>query len=245
MVKYFLITLISFCFASSLNAQTKSTIAPKDTASYRLERAVYFNALRYSDLNVAKSAIFKMMAINPLDKTLKDSLLFIYFNAGSFGQCILLSRELLAENPSRNNILEIKAIAEQNLGMVKEALISYEKLFSESKNLFHQYQMAVLQYQLKRYGECNQNIGDIIKDDKSLSEKVNISTGQENQKVILKAAAYNIRGVMQLEGKRDEEAKADFQEALKIQPDFALAQNNIQLIEKKVKQSPGKPAVKK
>ena len=245
MLKYFLITFLTFCFISSSNAQTKSTVAPKDTASYRLERDVYLNALKYSDLNVAKSAIFKMIAINPFDKSLKDSLLFIYFNAGSFGQCILLSRELLAENPSRNNILEIKAIAEQNLGLVKDALISYEKLFSESKNLFHQYQIAVLQYQLKRFGECNQNISDIIKDDKSLSEKVNINTGQENQKVILKAAAYNIRGVMQLEGKRDGEAQADFREALKIQPDFVLAQNNIQLVEKKVKASPTKPPAKK
>ncbi|MBC7389128.1 MAG: tetratricopeptide repeat protein [Opitutaceae bacterium] len=245
MLKYLLITFFTLCFISLSNAQTKSTISPKDTATYRMERDVYFNALKYSDLNVAKGAIFKMMAINPLDKSLKDSLLFIYFNAGSFGQCILLSRELLAENPSRNNILEIKAIAEQNLGLVKDALVSYEKLFSESKNLFHQYQIAVLQYQLKRYGECNQNISDIIKDDKSLSEKVNINTGQENQKVILKAAAYNIRGVMQLEGKRDEEAKADFKEALKIQPDFALALNNIQLVEKKVKPSPAKPSVKK
>ena len=118
MLKYFLITFLTFCLISSSNAQTKSTITPKDTATYRLERDVYFNALKYSDLNVAKSAIFKMIAINPLDKSLKDSLLFIYFNAGSFGQCILLSRELLAENPSRNNILEIKAIAEQNLGLV-------------------------------------------------------------------------------------------------------------------------------
>ena len=245
MLKYFFVTFLSALFVISIQAQTKTTISAKDTTAYRLEKDVYFNALKYSDLAVAKSAVFKMIALNPGDKSLKDSLLFIYFNAGSFGQCILLSRELLAENPSRNNILEIKAISEQNLGLVKEALISYEKLFSESKNLFHQYQMAVLQYQLRRFGECVQNIDEIIKNEKSLSEKVNISTGQDNnQQVILKAAAYNIRGVMNLEGKRDIEANADFKEALKIQPDFALAKNNVQLSAKKIKPATSKPTGK-
>lgn len=244
MKNYFL--LLAFFVSSFAFAQSKSGLAAKDTAAYRLEKDVYTNALKYSDLSVAKSAVYKMMALNPSDKTLKDSLLYIYFNAGSFGQSILLCRELLAVDGSRSNILEIKAVAEQNLGLVKDALESYEKLFTQSKNIYHQYQIAVLQYQLKRYGECNANITEIVKNEKSSSEKVNITISQqENQQVILKAAALNILGVMNMEGKRDEEAKFNFQEALKIQPDFVLAKNNLTLIEKKAKPSTtSKPAGK-
>lgn len=243
MKTYFLLLTL---FASSfVFAQTKSSVANKDTASYRIERSIYLNALKYSDLAVAKNAVYKMIALNPADQSLKDSLLFIYFNAGSFGQSILLCRELLAVDASRSNILEIKAVSEQNLGMVKEALESYEKLFVQSKSIYHQYQIAVLQYQIKRFGECNANLNEIIKNEKATSEKVTITISQqENQQVILKAAALNILGVMNLEGKRDDEAKANFAEALKIQPDFVLAKNNLTLTEKKTKPASPKSASK-
>ena len=237
--------LISIFISSIAFAQTKSGLATKDTASYRLEKDVYTNALKYSDLSVAKNAVYKMIALNPSDKSLKDSLLFIYFNAGSFGQSILICRELLAVDASRSNILEIKAVSEQNLGMVKESLESYEKLFVQSKSIYHQYQIAVLQYQIKRFGECNANLNEILKNEKSLTEKVNITVNQqENQQVILKAAALNILGVMNLEGKRDVEAKLNFEEALKIQADFVLAKNNITLLEKKSKPTVSKPTGK-
>lgn len=243
MRNYFL--LLTFFASSLVFAQTKSSVANKDTASYRIERAVYLNALKYSDLAVAKNSVFKMIALNPADQSLKDSLLFIYFNAGSFGQSILLCRELLAVDASRSNVLEIKAVSEQNLGMVKESLESYEKLFVQSKSIYHQYQIAVLQYQIKRFGECNANLNEIIKNEKAISEKVTITVSQqENQQVILKAAALNILGVMNLEGKRDVEAKANFAEALKIQPDFVLAKNNLTLTEKKTKPAASKPASK-
>ncbi len=245
MKKYFL--FVSLIISTIAFAQTKSGLAAKDTVAYRLEKEVYTHALKYSDLAVAKTAMYKMMALNPSDKTLKDSLLYIYFNASSFGQSILLCRELLAVDGSRSNILEIKAVSEQNLGLVKDALESYEKLFVQSKNIYHQYQIAVLQYQLKRFGECSANIEEIIKNEKSSTEKVNISLSErENQQVVLKAAALNIRGVMLLEANRDDVAKASFAEALKIQADFELAKNNLTLIEKRAKTAttPAKPKAK-
>jgi tetratricopeptide (TPR) repeat protein len=140
-------------------------------------------------------------------------------------------------------ILEIKAASEQSIGLIKDALDSYEKLFLRTKSLFHQYQVAVLQYQLKRYGECNANVEQILKNEKSASERVSITTNQnESQEVSLKAAAFNIRGVMLMEGKRDEEAKYNFEEALKVQPDFGLAKNNMALVSKKDKPTPSVPS---
>jgi tetratricopeptide (TPR) repeat protein len=242
----FILAILSFGTIAIAQPKTTASGVPlKDTSIYNLERSVYKNALKYSDLTVAKDAVYKMMAINPSDKSLRDTLLYLYFSGGSFGQCVLLSRELLAENPSRSNILEVKAVSEQNLGLVKEALESYEKLYATSKNLFHLYQVSVLQYQLKRYGECNNNIETILKDEKSMAEKVSINVGQASQEVSLKAAALNIRGVMLLEGKRDEEAKKCFEEALKIQPDFDLAKNNFTLTQKKSTTAPSTAPVKK
>lgn len=236
-------------FSLFAEGQTKSVVkvAAKDTSLYNVQKAVYRNALKYSDLSIAKSALYTMIALNPADKALKDTLLFLYLNSGSFAQSVLLSREILAENPNNTTVQEIKAVSEQNLGLTKEALDSYEKLYGETKNIYHLYQTAVLQYQLKRYGECNANLDEIIKNEKSGSEKVSINMGQNGatQEVNLKAAAYNIKGVMMLEGKREEEAKAAFEQALKLQPDFELAKNNYSLTEKKPTAAQPKAPVKK
>lgn len=221
---------------------------PKDTAAYRLEKEIYSRALKYNDFQVAKNSVYKMIALNPTDKSLKDSLLTLYFNTSMYGQCILLSREILNENQSRLEILELKAASEQSIGLIKDALESYEKLFLQTKSLYHQYQVAVLQYQLKRYGECNANVEQILKNEKSASEKVSITLNQkESQEVLLKAAAFNIRGVMFLESNREEEAKFNFEEALKWQPDFTLAKNNLAFVSKKDKtttSAPSKPQKK-
>lgn len=248
-MKYIVFLALSFSSLVVLGqSKPVSKLLIKDTAQYNLEKAVYKNALKYSDLSVAKTSVYKMMALNPSDKSLRDTLLYLYFNGGSFGQSVLLSREILAETPNSTTVLEIKAVSEQNLGLTKEALDSYEKVYSQTGNIFHLYQMAVLQYQLKRYGECNTNIDLLVKNEKSIAEKVNINIGQnETQEVSMKAAALNIKGVMLLEGKRDEEAKAAFNEALVIQPDFELAKNNLSLTQKKSEPAlaPKAPVTKK
>lgn len=242
---FFILALVSTLAFGQSKPVSKSSV--KDTLQYNLQKAIYKSALRYSDLAVAKSAVYSLMALSPSDKTLRDTLLFLYFNGGSFGQSVLLSREILAEAPSNATVMEIKAVSEQNLGLIKESLESYEKLYAQTKNIYHLYQVSVLQYQLKRYGECNASIESILKDEKALTEKVSINLGEkESQEVVLKAATLNIRGVMQLETKREAEAKASFEEALKLQPDFELAKNNLSLTQKKAQPTPAtkKPAGK-
>jgi tetratricopeptide (TPR) repeat protein len=247
-MKYFSFLFLFFSslvlFGQAKPTSPKSVI--KDTNQYNLEKGIYKNALKYNDFTVAKNSVFKMMALNPSDKTLRDTLLFLYFNAGSYAQSVLLSREILAESSSNTTVLLIKAMSEQNLGLIKESLEDYEKLYPQTKELFQLYQIAVLQYQLRRFGECSTSIAEILKSEKSATEKVSINLDQnQSQEVILKAAALNIRGVMYLEEKRDEEAKADFTQALVIQPDFELAKNNLALTMKKLAPASSKPAPKK
>ncbi len=240
----FLVFSSSFSFGQAKPAPAKTVT--KDSVQYNLEKQIYRSALKYNDLAVAKTSVYKMMALSPADKSLRDTLLFLYFNAGAFGQSVLLSREILAENSNNPTVLEIKAISEQNLGLTKEALESYEKLYPQTKSLFHLYQVAVMQYQLKRYGECNASLEEILKSEKAVGEKVTINTAQNaTQEVSLKAAALNIRGVMFLEGKREEDAKSNFSQALAVQPDFELAKNNLALVQKKQTPVVSKPSAKK
>ena len=68
------------------------------------------------------------------------------------------------------------AVSKQNLGLIKEALADYEKLYAAEKSVYHLYQMSTLQYQLKRYGECVVSLDQILASADAEKQKVNTKT---------------------------------------------------------------------
>jgi tetratricopeptide (TPR) repeat protein len=244
--------LISCFIFSSVKAQ-KSTKEQNQALSnsvsnnlnedYAIKQKVFRSALKYGDLMVAKQALFEMIEIKPDEKSLKDSLAYVYINLGSLREAILLSREIVESDPNNTNILEVKAIAEQNLGLSKEALTDYETLYAKLKNVYHLYQIATLQYDLKRLQECNASIDQIISQPEIDKKEIAIGTGTrgQQQKVILKAAALNIKGVLAMDLNEIAIAKVCFDEAVKLSPDFVLAKNNLEFLSKKQAESAEKP----
>lgn len=196
---------------------------------------VYGTALKYYDLNVAISALYNAMALKPDRKDLRDSLALLYFAGERFGQAYTLGEEILKENPKRNDILEMVAVSKQSLGLAKEALADYEKLFAaEPKQIFYQYQIATLQYQLKRYGECVASLDQIIGNEGSAKQNVNIrNSNNTSQSVPMKAAALNVKGIVASDLNQDTNAKDFFNQALQLFPDFALAKANLAALAQK------------
>lgn len=201
---------------------------------YTQKEKVFRLALKYNDFTVARTALYDMIILKPDLTTLKDSLAILYFNIGAYPECILLSKEILEKTPNNPTILEIKAISEQSVGLIKESLADYEKLYSTNKNVYHLYQIAALQYELKRFGECETSISQLLVDKEIDDKTISIAAGEKkSQKVALKAAIHNMRGVLALETGKTDIAKSNFDEALKITPDFELAKNNKLMLEQK------------
>jgi len=170
-----------------------------------------------------------------------DTLARLYFSNGNSGQCVLVCKDYLARDSSNVFVREILAISLNSLSKSKESLDQYEVLYASTHSLFHAYQIAVLQYVLKRFGECETTCAVILSDPKAAEMKVPISTDQNNsQQVPLKAAAYNIRGVMLKDLNRPEDALKSFEEAVKIFPDFVLAKSNIEFMKNPKKDNPKK-----
>ena len=76
------------------------------------------------------------------------------------------------------------------------------------------------------------SIGKILADPKANEQKVAMTIGQrgQQQEVVLKAAAINMKGVLYKELGKLDMAKVQFEEALKIQADFVLAKGNLQAL---------------
>ncbi len=216
------ITLILALITIKVNAQN----------DYAIQEQIYKKSVKYGDLGVAKNALFTMLALKPENTFLKDTLAILYFQSQAYVQSILVTNEILDKDPSKISALEIKAVSESALGYSKEALDDYEKLYAKTKNVYHLYQVASLQYQLKRVGECELSIGKILADPKANEQKVAMTIGQrgQQQEVVLKAAAINMKGVLYKELGKLDMAKVQFEEALKIQADFVLAKGNLQAL---------------
>lgn len=227
---------------------TNSTTASTglSTPEYKLQEKIFRTALKYNDGETAKTALFSMMVMNPEMPSLKDSLAILYFNMNKNAECIFVCRDILASEPGNDNILEIKAISQQNLGLYREALADYEKIYGKSKNITYLYEIATLQYQLKRFGECNATLSALLSNEEAAKQTISISAGQQgqSQKVPMKAAAYNLRGVIAADLKEYAAAASNYQEALKLYPDFVLAQNNLAVINKSKKQPAAKETAK-
>ncbi len=242
-------TITSFAQKTAANVQQTAQTTNTDNG-YSLKEKIFRESLKYGDLVVAKQALYEMIALKPESKNLKDSLAYIYINLGSLQQAILLAREIIEANPDNEGILEVKAVAEQNLGLPKESLTSYETLYAKTKNVYHLYQIATLQYDLKRVAECNTSVDQLLASPDIDKKEINIGTGQrgQQQRVILKAAALNIKGVLAMDLNETAIAKVCFDEALKLTPDFVLAKNNAEFLAEKqkpaAKTNPAKPTAK-
>lgn len=229
-MKQFKLTVLLFLLNIILftNAQTGVSSDP-----FEVQMRFYKNALKNYDLQAATVALYTMQALKPERTDLNDSLALLYFAGERYPQAYLIGEAIVKENPKRNDILELVAVSKQNLGLVKEALSDYEKLYAAEKSVFYLYQMGTLQYQLKRYGECVASLDQIIGNADADKQKVNIRVQSGSQDVPMKAAAYNVKGICAMELNQAEAAKQYFTKAVELAPDFVLAKGNLEAMDKK------------
>lgn len=196
-------------------------------------RQVYAEAIKYNDFAIATQAVYDLIAISPNPKGLKDTLSQIYFQRAAWPQVILLTMEILEDDPANDGAWELQAIANQSLGRIKEALDSYEQLYKSTKSPFHLYEIAALQYSMRRFGECELSIKRLVADPEIKDKQITISTQDgKSQEVPLSAAVMNLQGVMHLDQGNKEDAKAAFEAAIKLFPDFILAKGNLAEVNK-------------
>ncbi len=201
--------------------------------AFDAQSKVYKAALKNYDLQAATIALYNMAALKPERTDLQDSLALLYFAGERYPQAYLIGEEILKANPKRTDMLELVAVSKQNLGLIKEALADYEKLYAGDKSVYYLYQISTLQYQLKRYGECVASLDQIIANPESDKQKVNIRVQNGSQDIPMKAAALNVKGICAVELNQDAAAIDNFNKALAISPDFVLAKGNLESLTKK------------
>jgi tetratricopeptide (TPR) repeat protein len=158
--------------------------------------------------------------------------------AGAHVQTAVLCREIIEKNPNKAIILEILAESEEKLGLLKEALANFENLEKLSPKPYNKYKITLLQFALKRFGECAETAKKLLADSGANGEKVRITyDAGRYQDVAMKAAVLNILGLTAAELNQKEDAELLLQEALKLEPEFALAKMNLESMTQQQKPS--------
>lgn len=214
------------------DAPTVAPVKQSNADGLRMYDAMFHNALRFGDIAVATNAVYGILSLKPDSTALMDTLAALYFQRAAWPQVVLVSTHILSMNPANEGALELRAIANQSLGRAKESLEDYEGLYRKTQNPYHLYEIATLQFAMKRFGECESSAQRLVTDQEVKEKTIGITmqTG-EAQEVPLRAAALNLIGVINMEQGKKDTAKTAFEAALKVFPEFVLAKNNLDALE--------------
>ncbi len=195
------------------------------------QKKILAQARNVADAQMMRGALYELLVLNDNKGPYKDTLLDLYFSTGMYAQSLLLSREMAGENTEDTILLERMAVSEEMLGLLGESLENYQKLYAKSNKVDHLYQIASIQYRLKRYQECNTSLNALVADKGVEKATVMINYGQNRQQdVPMIAAIYNLNGVLNIDLKNYQDAAMVLQKALEVSPDFELAKGNLDLI---------------
>lgn len=198
-----------------------------------LEKDIMEFSKSMGDMSVAALSMYRLVALEGENSTYKDSLAFLYFSSRKYASCFLMSNEVLKRDPKNQALLELKAISLESLGAIGKSLEAFTDLFAISKNNFHGYSLAKLQFSMKKYEEAYITIKEVETLNDSGQYKVTFAINQNHtQQVELLAAIPYLKAGIEIELDKIPEAKLSLQKAIKIQPDFVLAKETLDGLDK-------------
>lgn len=233
---YIIITVVlslSFDTAFSQNQDTLS-YAENDV---RKNFSIYHLAKRYNDPVIARMALYQMLVFTPNENAVLDSLALEYYSQQDYVSAALVAKDNISVYPKSEVSLEIAAASLSTIGAKDQALEYYEKLALINNNTNTFYQVAFLQYELKRYTEAKTTI-KILLDRKEVDELKLVfgKLDKTQQEVSMRAGLNNLQGLIAEDEGKNDEAKQFYLEAIKASPGFELAQSNLSQVGKEDKE---------
>lgn len=198
-----------------------------------LEKQKLKQALAYGDKIIAANSMYNIIALEGPQSNYKDSLAYLYFNGGNYVSTFLVTNDIIKNKPNNIELLEMNAISLESMGVLDKATEAYNNLFLKTNNNFHAYKLAGLQLALNKFNEAFVSIkkADALPDTGTLQVRFQVNKNY-SQNVKLKPAIAYIEGVINMNLKKDAEAKKSFERAIALFPDFVLAKSRLETLNK-------------
>ena len=155
-------------------------------------------------------------------------LAFIYFSGRKYASCFLMANDVLERNPKDAAMLEIKAISLESLGALDKSMEAFGELFAVTNNNYHGYNLSKLQLSMKKFEDAYATIKkvEVLNDPGKVFVTFSINQTHTQQIELLAAIPY-LKGLIEEELNKNDEAKLSYQKAIKIQPEFVLAKEKL------------------
>lgn len=219
---------ICFTFLSHAQTNTKTNTQSPDV---NINLNVYHQSIFLGDYTTAINAVHYIIASDPVkNANWQDTLALLYLQSSAFQQAYIIASGLESSGGYSPLRTEIKAIAAKNLQQPIEAITNYSLLFSKTKNPSYGFEQLQLEYSIRRVAETintGNNLLQLLPPNDSSKVTVVKLDGKTAQQVTLKAAIENIMGLAYIDLKNKANAVAILQAALKENPDFEQAKNNL------------------
>ena len=224
---FFTLVVCGVAYTSSAQSQE---IAPGDSIPWELRKQsfIYNTALQFNDPVIARMALYNLIAENPGNIALYDSLAISYLEYNQNASAALVAQQALRINPNDMFAAEVAATGFDKLGAKDQALKNYEKLYLDSQDLNTLYKMSFLQYELKRFTEATTSLDIIIEDPTSKESSIFFpTTDRQGQEVPLDVSAHRVKAMIEEAKGNMDAAKAKYLEVLGMYPGFEVVQQQL------------------
>lgn len=206
-------------------SKSSRTYIPPATDLYQ---SAYNLAMQNEDYPTAITLEYLRLAKDTTNAGIRDTLAALYFAQGRFDKSVTLGNQVLAREPYNLKARMLVAVSEQQLGNYADALDNMQIIYAQTKNINDLYSIAQLQYLLQRFGECNESLSTIISNPDSRLLQVTMNDpGGKTETIHIITAAYYMKGEIAKQMSQINDAQKYFQQALLYNPDFQLAQKEI------------------
>lgn len=226
------------CGFTTVMGQSRE-IASGDSIPWELRKQsfIYTAAMGFNDPVVAKMAIYNLLAENPQNTALYDSLALMYYEYNQNVSAALVAQQSLQFNANNMFATQIAAESLDKVGAKDKALGYYEKLYLDNSNIGTLYKMSFLQMELSRFAEASTSLDIIIGDPTAKESSIVFPTvDQQGQEVPLDVAAHRVKAMIEEAKGNVEVAKQKYLDVLKMKPDFQVVQQQIQELTKATKE---------
>lgn len=233
-MKNFVFALLICGATVNISAQSLE-MAPGDSIPWELRKQsfIYNTAVQFSDPLIARVALYNLLAENPGNVALYDSLAISYLQYNQNASAALVAQQALRINPNDMFAVEIAAASLDQLGAKDRALSNYEKLYLNNQDINTLYKISFLQFELQRYAESSTSLDIIIGDPSSKETKIVFpTTDRVGQDVALDVAAYRVKAMIEEAKGNKELAQEKYLEVLKMQPGFQVVQQQLRELSK-------------
>ena len=210
-------------------------MAPGDSIPWELRKQsfIYNSANLFNDPVMVRMAIYNLLAENPENVALYDTLALIYLQANQNASAALVAQQALIINPNDMFATEIAATGFDKIGVKDRALTHYEKLYLGNGDLNTLYKISFLQFELERFTESGTSLDIIIENPQSKELNIRFPTDDGvGQEIPLDVTAHRVKAMIEEAKGNIETAQNKYLEVLEMYPGFHVVQQQLREITK-------------